>query len=264
MPEEQPAQEGESRTVPQHNPGVSGWFCEAPEKSTTQYGRVLAINQRRCSEHVNRFFNDSVQRARERNIRYEALVAGCWASPSQYADSMSVVQTRRQHETEKRLQQPNISRLRREQIWCAAGQKEAQYLRFLRTKDRPENYETIKLIGKGAFGEVKLVRQKKNSQVYAMKSLVKTEMLRRDQLAHVRSERDVLAEAESPWVVKLFTTFQDAYFLYMIMEFLPGGDMMTMLIKYEIFSEPITRFYMAELILAIEAVHKLGYIHRYV
>lgn len=106
------------------------------------------------------------------------------------------------------------------------------------------------------------MQRKANGQVYAMKSLIKAEMLQKDQLAHVRSERDILAEAESPWVVKLFTTFQDTNFLYMLMEFLPGGDLMTMLIKYEVFSEDITRFYMAECILAIEAVHKLGFIHR--
>jgi serine/threonine protein kinase len=86
---------------------------------------------------------------------------------------------------------------------------------------------------------------------------------KKDQLAHVRSERDILAESDSPWVVRLHTTFQDNTFLYMLMEFLPGGDLMTMLIKYEIFTEDITRFYMAEITLAIEAVHKLGYIHRY-
>ena len=80
----------------------------------------------------------------------------------------------------------------------------------------------------------------------------------------MRAERDILAESDSPWVVKLFTTFQDNTFLYMLMEFLPGGDLMTMLIKYESFSEDITRFYMAELTLAIEAVHKLGFIHRLV
>lgn len=78
----------------------------------------------------------------------------------------------------------------------------------------------------------------------------------------MRSERDILAESDSPWVVKLHTTFQDNTFLYMLMEFLPGGDLMTMLIKYEIFTEDITRFYMAEITLAIEAVHKLGFIHR--
>jgi len=64
-------------------------------------------------------------------------------------------------------------------------------------------------------------------------------------------------------VVQLFYSFQDAQTLYLIMEFLPGGDLMTMLIKYDTFSEDVTRFYMAECVLAIEAVHKLGFIHRY-
>lgn len=82
------------------------------------------------------------------------------------------------------------------------------------------------------------------------------------QLAHVRAERDVLAESNSPWVVQLYYSFQDTQWLYLLMEFLPGGDLMTMLIKYDTFSEDVTRFYMAECILAIEAVHKLGFIHR--
>jgi len=95
-----------------------------------------------------------------------------------------------------------------------------------------------------------------------MKTLQKAEMLKRDQLAHVRAERDVLAESNSPWVVQLYYSFQDTAYLYLIMEFLPGGDLMTMLIKYDTFSEDVTRFYMAECVLAIEAVHKLGFIHR--
>lgn len=170
----------------------------------------------------------------------------------------------RQSELEQKLQDPQQTPARKEQLWSTAGRKEGQYLRFLRTKDKPENYSTVKIIGKGAFGEVKLVQKKGDGKVYAMKSLIKTEMFKKDQLAHVRSERDILAESDSPWVVKLYTTFQDTYFLYMLMEFLPGGDLMTMLIKYEIFSEDITRFYIAEIVLAIDAVHKLGFIHRYV
>lgn len=168
----------------------------------------------------------------------------------------------RQSELEQKLSDPGQNATRKEQLWTTAGRKEGQYLRFLRTKDKPENYNTVKIIGKGAFGEVKLVQKKGDGKVYAMKSLIKTEMFKKDQLAHVRSERDILAESDSPWVVKLYTTFQDAYFLYMLMEFLPGGDLMTMLIKYEIFTEDITRFYIAEIVLAIEAVHKLGFIHR--
>jgi protein-serine/threonine kinase len=170
----------------------------------------------------------------------------------------------RQSELEQKLQDPNQNPARKEQLWSTAGRKEGQYLRFLRTKEKPENYTTVKIIGKGAFGEVKLVQKRGDGKVYAMKSLIKTEMFKKDQLAHVRSERDILADSDSPWVVKLYTTFQDSYFLYMLMEFLPGGDLMTMLIKYEIFSEDITRFYIAEIVLAIDAVHQLGYIHRFV
>lgn len=211
-------------------------FQPAPERNPEKYGLNANNNQKKCSQLAADFFKDSVKRARERNLR--------------------------QSEMEQKLQDPNQSASRREQIWQNGGKKEARYLRFLRTKDKPENYTTVKIIGKGAFGEVKLVQKKADGQVYAMKSLIKTEMFKKDQLAHVRAERDILAESDSPWVVKLFTTFQDANFLYMLMEFLPGGDLMTMLIKYEIFSEDITRFYIAEIVLAIEAVHKLGFIHR--
>ncbi|OBT60453.1 hypothetical protein VE03_10097 [Pseudogymnoascus sp. 23342-1-I1] len=162
----------------------------------------------------------------------------------------------------QRLKDPSMSQARREQTWANTGRQEGKYLRFLRTRDKPDNYKTLKIIGKGGFGEVKLVQKRQDGRIYAMKSLVKTEMVKKDQLAHVRAERDILAESDNPWVVKLFTTFQDSNFLYMLMEFLPGGDLMTMLIKYEIFSEDITRFYIAEIVLAIEAVHKLDFIHR--
>lgn len=173
----------------------------------------------------------------------------------------------------------DISDNRKEQKKNSMRKSEANFLRFLRTHEKPQNYQTLKIIGKGAFGEVRLVQRRHDGKVYALKSLIKQEMVclpvrstslliltanqhKKDQLAHVRAERDILANADSPWLVKLHTSFQDSTFLYMLMEFLPGGDLMTMLIKYEIFSEDITRFYMAEITLAIEAVHKLGFIHR--
>lgn len=141
--------------------------------------------------------------------------------------------------------------------------KESNFLRFIRTRETVSNFQTLKIIGKGAFGEVKLVQRKSDGKIYALKSLIKSEMFKKDQLAHVRAERDILADSkDNPWLVKLHASFQDKAYLYLLMEFLPGGDLMTMLIKYEIFSEDITRFYMAELVMAIEAVHKLGFLHR--
>ncbi|KAG8856804.1 Serine/threonine-protein kinase [Tulasnella sp. 330] len=142
------------------------------------------------------------------------------------------------------------------------GNEESKFLRLKRTKLGLDDFRTVKVIGKGAFGEVRLVQKTDTGKIYAMKTLMKAEMLKRDQLAHVRAERDVLAESNSPWVVQLFYSFQDPQYLYLIMEFLPGGDLMTMLIKYDTFSEDVTRFYIAECVLAIEAVHKMGFIHR--
>lgn len=142
------------------------------------------------------------------------------------------------------------------------GKKESQFLRLKRTKLVLEDFITVKVIGKGAFGEVRLVQKKDTGKIYAMKTLLKSEMFNKDQLAHVKAERDVLAGSDSPWVVALYYSFQDSQYLYLIMEFLPGGDLMTMLIRWQVFTEDITRFYMAECVLAIEAIHKLGFIHR--
>jgi serine/threonine kinase 38 len=78
----------------------------------------------------------------------------------------------------------------------------------------------------------------------------------------VRAERDILTLADSQWVVELKASFQDDNFLYLVMEFLQGGDLMTLLMEKDILSEEMSKFYMAETILAIESVHNLNYIHR--
>ncbi|KAI9890724.1 MAG: Serine/threonine-protein kinase [Vezdaea aestivalis] len=209
---------------------------EVPERLPDKYSAKVKHCGGMTGEFVSNFFKENVTRARERNERQVGL--------------------------ENYLSDPQISESRKDAKKIQTRRAEAEFLRFLRTKEVPGSFTTLKVIGKGAFGEVKLVQKKLDGKIYALKSLVKTEMFKKDQLAHVRSERDILAESDSPWVVKLFTTFQDNTFLYMLMEFLPGGDLMTMLIKYEIFTEDITRFYIAEIVCAIDAVHKLGYIHR--
>ncbi|KAJ6613416.1 kinase-like protein [Mycena sp. CBHHK59/15] len=169
----------------------------------------------------------------------------------------------RRVELERRLQADSMmSEERKQRQLQQLGKKESTFLRLRRTKLGLDNFRTVKVIGKGAFGEVRLVQKTDTGKIYAMKTLKKEEMLKKDQLAHVRAERDVLAESASDWIVQLYYSFQDPSYLYLIMEFLPGGDLMTMLIKYDTFSEDVTRFYMAECVLAIDAVHQLGFIHR--
>ena len=78
----------------------------------------------------------------------------------------------------------------------------------------------------------------------------------------MRAERDILALAKNPWIVELKCSFQDEKHLYLVMEFLQGGDLMTLLMEKDILSEDESRFYIVETILAVESVHKLNYIHR--
>ncbi|GAO49028.1 Serine/threonine-protein kinase orb6 [Saitoella complicata NRRL Y-17804] len=178
------------------------------------------------------------------------------------AVEQAVERNQRRLEAEQRLAQDRGSEERKQRQLRSLGEKESQYCRLRRTRLGLDDFHTVKVIGKGAFGEVRLVQKVDTGKIYAMKTLLKSEMFKKDQLAHVRAERDVLAESNSEWVVQLFYSFQDVNYLYLIMEFLPGGDLMTMLIKWDTFSEDVTRFYIAECVLAIEAIHKLGFIHR--
>lgn len=139
---------------------------------------------------------------------------------------------------------------------------ELEYLRMRRAKESILDYESLTIIGRGAFGEVRLCRHIKTCEYFAVKKMEKTEMYKKNQLNHIRAERDVLANANSDWVVQLYSSFTDAKNLYLVMEFLPGGDLMNLLIEKDVFTEEEAIFYIAECILAVEAVHKLKYIHR--
>ena len=155
------------------------------------------------------------------------------------------------------LDEPTSEQMRR-----ILYQKESNFLRLKRAKMHKDLFRTVKPLGIGAFGVVSLVRKIDTNKLYAMKTLRKADVLRRNQVAHVKAERDILAEADNEWVVKLFFSFQDTENLYFVMEYIPGGDMMSLLIKLGTFPEHLALFYIAELVCAIESVHKMGFIHR--
>uniref|UniRef100_A0A8C2IM79 Rho-associated protein kinase 1 n=1 Tax=Cyprinus carpio TaxID=7962 RepID=A0A8C2IM79_CYPCA len=123
------------------------------------------------------------------------------------------------------------------------------------------DYEVVKVIGRGAFGEVQLVRHKDTRKVYAMKLLSKFEMIKRSDSAFFWEERDIMAFANSNWVVQLFYAFQDDRYLYMVMEYMPGGDLVNLMSNYDV-PEKWARFYTAEVVLALDCIHSMGFIHR--
>ncbi|XP_033001262.1 rho-associated protein kinase 2 [Lacerta agilis] len=138
-------------------------------------------------------------------------------------------------------------------------EKVVENIRGLQMK--AEDYDVVKVIGRGAFGEVQLVRHKVTQKAYAMKLLSKFEMLKRSDSAFFWEERDIMAFANSPWVVQLFSAFQDDRYLYMVMEYMPGGDLVNLMSNYDV-PEKWAKFYTAEVVLALDAIHSMGLIHR--
>jgi serine/threonine kinase 38 len=120
----------------------------------------------------------------------------------------------------------------------------------------------LAIIGRGAFGEVRVCKHKETGDIVAVKKMRKEEMLSKNQLTHVRTEKEILSTSKNPWIVNLRFSFQDEYYLYLVMDFLPGGDFMSLLMKKDILNEDESRFYIAELILAVESIHKMNCIHR--
>lgn len=126
-----------------------------------------------------------------------------------------------------------------------------------------EDFEMLKVIGRGAFGEVAVVKMKHTERVYAMKILNKWEMLKRAETACFREERNVLVNGDSQWITTLHYAFQDDNYLYLVMDYYVGGDLLTLLSKFEDrLPEDMSKFYVAEMVLAIHSIHQQRYVHR--
>ncbi|GIY12579.1 hypothetical protein CDAR_213711 [Caerostris darwini] len=126
-----------------------------------------------------------------------------------------------------------------------------------------DDFEVLKVIGRGAFGDVAVVKHKVTTKVYAMKILNKWEMLKRAETACFQEERDVLVYGDKRWITNLYYAFQDDSNLYFLMDYYCGGDLLTLLSKFDDrLPEDMAKFYIVEMILAINSIHKLGYVHR--
>ncbi|KAF4665017.1 hypothetical protein FOL47_004836 [Perkinsus chesapeaki] len=193
-------------------------------------------------------FKDAIEHNRNRRMRTQRLIAAREAALTRTLKEQNAT------EDEEKAAREDLAK------------QEEGFLRAARKKIGIEDFENLKVIGTGAFGIVRLVREKATGNIYAMKQMRKKDMDRKKQarsVHHVLAERDVLALAHTDWVIDLKYTFMDKHFLYMVMEYLPGGDLMTHLIRKDKFNEVETRFYVAELVQAVDYIHtSLSYIHR--
>ncbi|XP_021268499.1 citron Rho-interacting kinase isoform X8 [Numida meleagris] len=126
-----------------------------------------------------------------------------------------------------------------------------------------KDFDVKSVVGCGHFAEVKVVREKVTGDVYAMKVMSKESLLAQEHVSFFEEERSILSQSTSPWIPQLQYAFQDKKNLYLVMEYQPGGDLLSLLNRYEEqLDESMVQFYLAELVLAIHSVHQMGYVHR--
>ena len=97
--------------------------------------------------------------------------------------------------------------------------------RKAREKQSIRDYESLAIIGRGAFGEVHVCREKKTGKIYAIKKIKKQVLIIKNQIRHVINEQIIMSKASTPWIVELKASFQEGDYLYLVMEYLPGGDL---------------------------------------
>ncbi|XP_004574351.3 myotonin-protein kinase [Maylandia zebra] len=132
-----------------------------------------------------------------------------------------------------------------------------------KTRIKREDFHILKVIGRGTFSEVAVAKMRNTQQVYALKIMNKWDMLRRGETACYQEEREVLLRGDRRWITELHYAFQDDNYLYLVMDYYVGGDLLTLLSKFEDrIPEDMAQFYLAEMVMAIDSVHRLGYVHR--
>ncbi|XP_071340820.1 serine/threonine-protein kinase greatwall [Trachinotus anak] len=125
-----------------------------------------------------------------------------------------------------------------------------------------EDFVVLKPISRGAFGKVYLARKRCNARLYAIKVMKKADMVDKNMTGQMKAERDALALSKSPFVVHLFYSLQTASKIYLVMEYLIGGDVKSLLHIYGYFDQDMAVKYISEVALALDYLHRHGIIHR--
>ena len=134
--------------------------------------------------------------------------------------------------------------------------------RVNRPKLKLDDFSISRTLGTGSFGRVHLIQSKVNARFYAMKVLKKTEVIRLKQVEHTNNEKHILESVAHPFLVNMWGTFQDSNNLYMVMDYVPGGELFSVLRRSQRFPDHVAKFYAAEVILAIEYLHSKDMIYR--
>ncbi|EQC25987.1 AGC protein kinase, variant [Saprolegnia diclina VS20] len=130
------------------------------------------------------------------------------------------------------------------------------------TTHRPSDFELLCVIGQGAFGKVIQVRYTPTGEIYAMKIVSKEYLVKKNSISNMQTERDIMTKVNHPFLISLQFAFQTADNVFLVMQYVPGGELFHTLSKQGLLLERTACFYAAEMVLALEYLHGMGIIHR--
>ena len=125
-----------------------------------------------------------------------------------------------------------------------------------------DDFTILKVVGKGSYGKVLLVKKNDDNKTLAMKVLKKKHMIKRNQVQHTKTERSILELVKHPFIIQLKYAFQNEVKLYFVVDYCPGGELFFHIQKVERFNEEATKFYASQMVLALEHLHSLNVIYR--
>ncbi|KAI9506123.1 kinase-like protein [Coemansia spiralis] len=181
-----------------------------------------------------------------------------------YVDHLTYIANRRRRleDFKNAIRSVHTTRQHVQDSWSNHCMNESSILRRRRNRTREREFDILAQIGQGGYGQVFLARKRDTGEVCALKKMAKKLLVKLGEVQHILTERDILRTSKSEWLVKLLYSFQDQQSLYLAMEYVPGGDVRTLLNQNGILRHQIARFYIAEMLVSVSALHSFGYFHR--
>ncbi|KAJ2719345.1 serine/threonine-protein kinase dbf2, partial [Coemansia sp. Benny D115] len=181
-----------------------------------------------------------------------------------YVDHLTYIANRRRRleDFKNAIRSVQTTRQHVQDSWNNHCSSESSILRRRRNRTREREFDILAQIGQGGYGQVFLARKRDTGEVCALKKMAKNLLVKLGEVQHILTERDILRTSKSEWLVRLLYSFQDQQSLYLAMEYVPGGDVRTLLNQNGILRHQIARFYIAEMLVAVAALHSFGYFHR--
>jgi cell cycle protein kinase DBF2 len=256
-------------TTPSLSPSAAAVNKETEKSTPVNLNESVSSASVKPAKHYCKFWFDPHIRDRDPTFKVPDSTKLKIAAYNQYyrqyyAELIAYRRQRalRNEKLENELNNSNISETEKQKKRTEYATNESNYLRLRRSRMSIQEFTLLALLGRGGYGEVYLARKMDTGEIVALKRMKKSRFTNINQVIRIHNERVVMSKTNSPWLAQLKYSFTNERYVFLAMEYIPGGDIKALLDHVGCFSEENARFYFAEMLLAVDDLHSMGYVHR--